>query len=317
MRLREFETRSLAAASSIMAREWSRHEIKASGADFHMRFHHRRISPDISLGALAYGTAVEIDPTERDQVLLVEMPREGVARATYPGSEVTAHSGSYAIVDVERLSRAAFSPDFDMVVLRVRLARLTSQLEALLGSRPRRPIVFAPNLDRGTPAWNDWYAIATALTALSSGPDTVSAPALGVLEDAILSTLLVAQPNNYTDELKRPAASLAPKHVRAAERYIEAHLQDPITTRMIAEYAGVSVRALFDGFKAFRGVTPKESIRSMRLERARADLIDGQHSVSEVACKWGYSHSGHFASLYRQRFGETPVRTRRFSASPG
>jgi AraC-like DNA-binding protein len=71
------------------------------------------------------------------------------------------------------------------------------------------------------------------------------------------------------------------------------------------------VRSLFDGFKAFRGVTPGEFMRSLRLDRAREDLLSGNGTVTDVALRWGYAHVGNFAARYRQQYGELPALTLR------
>ena len=50
-------------------------------------------------------------------------------------------------------------------------------------------------------------------------------------------------------------------------------------------------------------------LRQIRLDRARADLLnetEAVNSVTEVAFRWGFMHQGRFSAEYKQRFGETP-----------
>ena len=310
MQPRSFETRSLAEASAIMAREWSRHEIVASEPAIRMRFQTRAITPDVSLGRLAYGTQVTIRPVERDGVVLVQIPLAGAARASFGALSVPIGPTSYAVLDVRCMSDAVFSAEFDMIVLRIRTSRLLSYLEAALGRRAGRHLAFAPGLEAGSAAWRTWRPVACALEAMCADPGATPAGVLGTWEATIVSALLHAQPNSYTDDLGRPASSIAPRHVRRAEEFIEERAHARLTSEEVARHVGVSIRALFDGFKAFRGLTPAEHIRAVRLVRAREDLLSGRCTVAESASRWGFQHAGHFAKRYRQRFGELPHRTR-------
>ncbi len=73
------------------------------------------------------------------------------------------------------------------------------------------------------------------------------------------------------------------------------------------------MRSLYEGFRRFRGTSPMEFLRTMRLRRVREDLIDAPAgtTVSDVATRWGFYQFGRFAAQYRQLFGETPSATLR------
>lgn len=314
MQPRSFETRSLAEASAIMAREWSRHEIIASEAGLRMRFQTRAITPDVSVNRLAYGTEVTIRPVERDSVVLVQIPLRGTARASFGPVSVPIDPASYAVLDVRGMSDAAFGAEFDMIVLRIRTSRLISYLESTLGRRAGRNLAFAPSLTAGTASWLTWRPVACALEAMFTDGGAMPNAVLAAWETTIVSALLHGQPNSYTDDLSRPAPSIAPRHVRRAEQFVEERAHAKLTSEQVARHVGVSVRALFDGFKTFRGVTPAEHIRAVRLSRARDDLLSARYTVADVASRWGFAHAGHFASRYRQRYGELPHRTRAESA---
>ena len=83
----------------------------------------------------------------------------------------------------------------------------------------------------------------------------------------------------------------------------------------VAEAAGVSVRTLQAGFHEHLDNSPTSYIRDLRLDRAHADLLEGDPyagpQVTDVALRWGFSHFGRFAALYRRRFGERPSETLR------
>ena len=171
---------------------------------------------------------------------------------------------------------------------------------------------FSPGLPRGSSAWRGWQPLAAAFAALDANSSDMPQAVLAPLEEAALSALLLFQPNSYSVELGRPAPSAAPKHVVRAEQFIRGHLHLPLTSEMVAAHVEVSVRALFDGFKAYRGVSPAAYLREARLERARDDLAEGESSVAAVAARWGFGHAANFAARYRERYGEAPGETRRF-----
>jgi transcriptional regulator GlxA family with amidase domain len=80
----------------------------------------------------------------------------------------------------------------------------------------------------------------------------------------------------------------------------------------VASWAGVSVRALQQGFQRSLGATPHQIIRHTRLERAHHDLVNSSPDASTVAAigaKWGFPHAGRFAALYYARYNSYPSMT--------
>ena len=298
-----------------MGREWSPHLIEPLGPGLRMQLRLRSLSPDTSLSFLSYGAAVRVEPAERADVVLVQMPARGSASACFPETEIALHPDAFAAIDVRRMRQASFSADYQMRVLRVRVSRLERTALALLGHPPRGVLRFSPGLSRGSPAWRGWQPLAAALAALDEDPDDVPAAVLAPLEEAALCALLLTQRNSYSADLARPVRSVAPRQVVRAEHFIRENLHLPLTSALIADHVEISLRALFDAFRTFRGMSPATYVRQARLERAREDLIDGTSSVAAVAGRWGFSHAPTFTAHYRERYGETPGATRRFGRS--
>jgi AraC-like DNA-binding protein len=131
------------------------------------------------------------------------------------------------------------------------------------------------------------------------------------IESTLLSALIYCQPNTLSDEIRHIGPIPAPRHVKLAEQYVLEHPNKDLSTAVLASHANVSIRALFDGFRAFRNTTPAAFVRSVRLDRARADLVEGASTVTEISRRWGFGHPGNFSKQYYQRFGEYPLSTRR------
>ena len=94
------------------------------------------------------------------------------------------------------------------------------------------------------------------------------------LVHAILSGLLLSADHDLRAQLDAPARSIGPTTVRRADEYIEQHAHEPLTVAQVALSAGVSIRALQQGFKRSLGATPHQIIQHTRLERAHHDLVN-------------------------------------------
>lgn len=111
---------------------------------------------------------------------------------------------------------------------------------------------------------------------------------------------------------QRPAEvvpTCAPRAVRRAIAFMEAHAAEPITVADVAAHVGLASRTLFLQFRRSTGDTPYNHLQSFRLESCRRDLEaadPGPGVVRAVSARWGFGHPGRFAAAYAQRFGESP-----------
>lgn len=103
----------------------------------------------------------------------------------------------------------------------------------------------------------------------------------------------------------------APRYVRRAEDYMQAHAAELPTITEVAAAVGVSVRTLSAGFRRFRDTSPSDFLRERRLQGIRDDLAAARpgETVATVAARWGWMNFGVFARTYRTRFGELPSQT--------
>lgn len=102
--------------------------------------------------------------------------------------------------------------------------------------------------------------------------------------------------------------------VKLAELYLAAHLSDGYSSEEFARAVGLSERSLELQFKKIFGMSPKKWRQYMGLNIAYRKLGRGAERtgmVAEVAAACGFSHPGRFSAVYRELFGELPVRTRK------
>lgn len=113
--------------------------------------------------------------------------------------------------------------------------------------------------------------------------------------------------NVRRESLEGPSASLE----RILD-YIERNLKLELSSKILAEQACMSLRSLYGLFDRHLGITPRQYIRQLRLERIYACLKDAScpvRSLTELALDHGFLHLGRFSESYRQQFGELPSET--------
>ena len=138
-------------------------------------------------------------------------------------------------------------------------------------------------------------------------------------QELFLQAIVMAAVRHHSNGLRCPNKPAAPGTVKRAEEYIRSKADEVLTVENIAAAAGCSVRALQVAFRRFRGTSPMEALRRIRLEQAYQIIMgsDGSLSVSEVAAKYGFTNAGRFANLYRRTFGEYPSESLRDGNSRG
>ena len=134
------------------------------------------------------------------------------------------------------------------------------------------------------------------------------------LEAFVMTQVLLAVRNSYTDLLTGFVARTRPSRLQPVLSYMESHADQPLTPGELARVGCMSVRALHASFRDELGVSPMAHLRRIRLDHVHADLLRGTGSpdrISDVATRWGFFHPSRFARQYHERFGELPSETAR------
>ena len=94
----------------------------------------------------------------------------------------------------------------------------------------------------------------------------------------------------------------------------DAHAANDISLADIAEAVHVTPRAVQYMFRRHLETTPLQYLRRVRLHHAHQELRGTdrmQETVTAIAARWGFVHTGRFAVLYRQTYGQSPHTTLR------
>ena len=267
----------------------------------------------MAVGAMSYGAEVEIDPGCLGEFYLVMLPIEGSASIRHGREQVDVQPACGSVLNPEDPTLMQWSQDCSKLMLRVDRQALERQLSSMLGGAPVPDIRFELSMPLAGSAAHWWRMLRLLVDSLE-GPEAVpNSLATSLHESLLLVSLLDCQPHNHTARLGIRRHSIAPRHVRQVEAYIEENADKPLTLGDLIEVSGVSARALFDGFRRFRDTSPLSHLRSTRLARVRQQLLDAgdNETVTTVATQWGFYQLGRFAAQYKAKFGEAPSETLR------
>lgn len=206
----------------------------------------------------------------------------------------------------------------DCRVLAVKLDRgaLEEHLERLLGGPARGPVPFDAEFDTSRGPGRGWARLVRTVAEDLHDESAVLSHSLvaAPLREALLNGVLLAAGHRFRDQLATPVRKLRPAPVKRAMAAVQERPEHPFTAAELAVEARVGVRWLQEAFRRYVGMSPMAYVRDVRLTRVWDELRaagPGERCVSEVACRWGFTHLGRFAEQYRARFGELPSQTLR------
>lgn len=100
--------------------------------------------------------------------------------------------------------------------------------------------------------------------------------------------------------------TLMPRAAARVTDYIEAHLEERLTLTELASLVELSVPHFKVLFRETFGVPVHRYVVERRVERARALLIHGRLSASQIALDVGFAHQSHMAHWMKRLLGVTP-----------
>lgn len=107
-----------------------------------------------------------------------------------------------------------------------------------------------------------------------------------------------------------PGGSKAPGWARQAHELVHAFVTRPLTLGAIAAEVGVHPATLARGFRRAYGCTIGELQRTLRLQHSMVELLEGRHSLAEIAQRAGFYDQSHFTNAFQRAYSTTPARYR-------
>jgi AraC-like DNA-binding protein/ligand-binding sensor protein len=97
-----------------------------------------------------------------------------------------------------------------------------------------------------------------------------------------------------------------PPLVQKAREYIQNHKSEPLTLSAVAQASGASVFHFCKVFKKTTGLKFTDYVARVRLEDARAQLLNPSRRISEVAYDVGFQSLTQFNRMFKRVFGQSP-----------
>lgn len=172
-----------------------------------------------------------------------------------------------------------------------------------------------------------FYRISFCLTDLASGehiifseaPSVITSSAGGRLFELsreLMSTTVsrsgLLKSISHLAELLHTAASHASRtqasRISPAVEYLDSHFSENTSVDYLAQLCYISRPHLFRLFREELGMSPIEYRNTLRIERAKTLLLDGECTVSEIASMLGFEGSYYFSRIFKQYTGVAPSR---------
>ncbi len=88
--------------------------------------------------------------------------------------------------------------------------------------------------------------------------------------------------------------------------YVQYHCSENISVAAIAGYFGYNSKYLSSLFKAQSGTSLKQYILQTRIESAKAELSDTNHSIAQIAYNIGFNDAHNFSNAFKKLTGLSP-----------
>ena len=269
------------------------------------------VLPKIMICHQSFGGSARFLPDGPPEFVAITQTRQGRAEARFRSKSREAALGDGLITRPDNVAEIRWSDSSAFLTVKIRMVDVLERLRIIIGSGVPSTLELEPLIKKDNAQMRAWWLVVDALENIAGQPGAELASA--EYEDLLITALLHGQPHSFGRLQETLPKTPAPRHVKKAIDYIEAHLTQPILLADLVAASGVSAGALNSGFQRFRDLSPMAFVRERRLEQAKARLERGESSVTQAAFDTGFSHLGRFSKVYLQKFGEMPSETLRRS----
>jgi AraC-like DNA-binding protein len=312
-----FQTKEVEEVSSVLSEVYCPVKVEPMGrrVPFEFRMNRAVLGP-VGVGVASFRRGVEIyNEVVLDKFFLCfSRGSRGMLRHT--GIDVPIIPGlSGAIASPLVSRRLVHESDYRSLTVAVRRQTMESALMALYGVTRPLQLQFEPQITISSGTGADILRLIEFIVSELNRPNSIlNSPLITAsLTDALVFGLLTGQPHSHTALFQSRTRSAEPRYVRQVEEYLAAKSAEAISLSELSALAGISVRAIQAGFKAYRGYSPMAFLKERRLELANRRFLGAPPgtTVAEIALDCGFAHIGRFSVTYRKRFGESPSHTLR------
>lgn len=286
--------------------------LRSPHQNLHAR-HHRVSFGDVSFNYLQYGADVTVVPGMFQRFFMIEIPLSGTAHIRYGMDSVASAKRTGSVVSPTQPVYSEWSADAKRLMVQIDRRIMERFATNVLGHALNKPLEFKLSLDlsTGIGAGLGSYVKYIVNQLTSNNYFDKYLLVRKEVERTIMTMLLNGQSSNYSEEIRAVEVPGAPKYIERAYEYLMANYTEDVSIDTLVKVSGVSIRALFAGFKKYKGVSPMVALKTRRLHAVHDDLAEPgpNDTVTKIALKWGFTHLGNFAHDYYKMFGEKPSET--------
>lgn len=283
-----------------------------------IRFHHSANvfkSMATTLGTIEYGTdvTVDIEDAEHFSSYSLSLPLSGEQELNKDGRLLKSNRDQGVIVSPNESQVLAISGDCRKVQVVITRAAMSESLEAMLQRPLEAPLRFEAVMDAVEGASASWWRMARYFIAELARSSELYEQAVFTrdIESSLIKGLILAQPNNYSEELREVLGVKLPHYLLRARQYIHDNAREALHLEDLEAAAGVSRFKLFEAFRKYFALSPMVYLKKYRLNAVRQEILEhgSARTISGIALGWGFTHLGRFSVEYRKLFGESPSMT--------
>ena len=131
------------------------------------------------------------------------------------------------------------------------------------------------------------------------------------LKNLLYEMLLLIHENGKRDDENITSHNLSlTKEIMEAVYFMEKNYMNPISIKDAADAAGYSVSYFSRLFAAQLGIPFSEYLQAVRLNHVKQELLKTDRSIVDIALDNGFIYPGNMSSVFRKRFGMTPIQFR-------
>jgi AraC-like DNA-binding protein len=294
------------------------------------RFFANAYVPGWRLTGLATGSAVSHRRCQARAMTLDEVVIEGRVRCEVPAADavvviqpcagwLSVSDGPLQTADCPVLVAHGMSCVLNLNAARFGVVSIAPDVLHKAAADRRVPlpqqIQFLSGQPRSAAAVRAWHRALDYVSATLACADTAQQPMIAAAAAPLLATVLLeCYPSNVTAEQDLLSDPAVPEALKDAVSFIHRHVAGDVGVNEIADAVHLTPRAVQYLFRQRLDTTPTEYVRRVRLHRAHQDLRSADYAsatVTEIAQRWGFAHTGRFAVLYRQTYGRSPHTTLR------
>ncbi|MGB6117650.1 MAG: helix-turn-helix transcriptional regulator, partial [Mesorhizobium sp.] len=262
---------------------------------------------DIIFSRFSYGVPIHLDRFDpaAGNILVLNTLR-GALRHPHRGGDVATRAGESFVVDCSRTDYW-LEGDAEHMQLNLTIPHATMErvAEHWFGFIPDDGL-WTSRVHFGG-AGSRWQVLLDYVTRTMAADLPVPAQG-GIgrhLEEMLCLDLLREWAAGAGYRIDHGGRAAAPWYVRHAEEIFAVEAREAPTIGDVARRVGITARTLSEGFRRFRGATPREWLAARRLDGFRHDLLAAgpNERITDIAVAWGYVNFGALAGAYRRRFG--------------